>query len=199
MISHSHKFIFIWIPKTGGSSIERVLYEYGLQKYGPSGKRNRRVFRPVRQRKVKKLRRIREFREHWDGYFKFTFVRNPWDWLVSRYHSSRRRRLRYWAGKDEPFRRFVLDGGWRNRSFQQSFYDSIEFNGKIDVDFVGRTETIEADFAHICSKIGITAKLPHVNRNLARAADYKSYYDDNLKGAVASIFSKDIKTFGFKW
>jgi len=70
MINHKHKFIFLFLFKTGGTSIGRALQRAcGIQE------------------------KYQSFYIHYDDltedmlkeYFVFTFVRNPWDRLVSNY------------------------------------------------------------------------------------------------------------------
>ena len=69
MINHEHKFIFIHVPRTGGSSIEdQFNYREGREK--------------------NKHWTLYDWQNHLDKevfneYFKFTFVRNPWDRMVS--------------------------------------------------------------------------------------------------------------------
>ena len=80
MISHKHKFIFIHIPKTGGTSIERRFVPFaGHDEHEVSYKHDSAI-----QMKQK-------FSQEWKDYFKFSIVRNPWDWLVSRFFWSKQR------------------------------------------------------------------------------------------------------------
>ena len=76
MISHTHNFIFIHIPKTGGSSVDSVLKKYVrrfvLHEY----------LYPNVVHKAEK-------RNGFLNYFSFCFVRNPWDKIVSQYHFNR--------------------------------------------------------------------------------------------------------------
>ena len=72
LVSHSHKLVFVHIQKTGGQTVSKV-----LKKNIPD---------------ISRFRRKHEFAvqaagalEGWDEYFKFAFVRNPWDRLVSWY------------------------------------------------------------------------------------------------------------------
>ena len=81
ILSHKHKFIFICNGKTGTTSIEKQLMKYqegaeyevtvpGLYvgRHIPAA-----ALRPQLPPEI------------WDGYFKFGFVRNPYDWFVSVY------------------------------------------------------------------------------------------------------------------
>ena len=70
MISHNKQFIFIAIPKTGTTSILK----------GP--------FRELRECSeedffVKKHNHLSSYSTFVDSYFKFAFVRDPWDWVLS--------------------------------------------------------------------------------------------------------------------
>jgi Sulfotransferase family len=72
LVSHSHKLIFVHIQKTGGQTVSKVLKENISD--------------------ISRFRRKHEFAMHameelegWNEYFKFAFVRNPWDRLVSWY------------------------------------------------------------------------------------------------------------------
>lgn len=72
LVSHSHKLVFVHIQKTGGQTVSKVLKENVSD--------------------ISRFRRKHEFAMHameelegWNEYFKFAFVRNPWDRLVSWY------------------------------------------------------------------------------------------------------------------
>lgn len=83
IISHEHKFIFIHIGKTGGTSIEKVLCErldidFEDTKKNP---RNGHWWKHAWAREVRDLFGS----EIWEEYFTFAFVRNPYDMLLSLY------------------------------------------------------------------------------------------------------------------
>ena len=73
MINNKHNFIFIHIPKTAGTSIESV--------FGKCRAKHKTI--------KKTLRDIPQGKTHED-YFKFTFIRNPWDRIVSLYEYLKR-------------------------------------------------------------------------------------------------------------
>ena len=83
IISHEHKFIFIHIGKTGGTSVEKVLCErldidFENTKKNP---RNGHWWKHAWAREVRDLFGS----EIWEEYFTFAFVRNPYDMLLSLY------------------------------------------------------------------------------------------------------------------
>ena len=69
MVNHKHKFVFIHIPKTGGTSIESIFIDNANIK-DVNGKHD--MVSDIGSVFLKK-------------YFTFTFVRNPWDRMVSYY------------------------------------------------------------------------------------------------------------------
>lgn len=117
-------------------------------------------------------------------YFKFAFVRNPWDRCVSFYHFTRDRQLtrrtegyrgttfhEFIKSPSPPFTKgdklnFVLDNTWAKHSptlFNLYLYSHplenqvdwlLDKNGKMIVDFVGKVEKLQDDFDIVCDTIG---------------------------------------------
>lgn len=83
IISHEHKFIFIHIGKTGGTSIEKVLCEHlNIDfEYTKKNPKNGNWWKHAWAREMRDLFGS----ERWEEYFTFAFVRNPYDMLLSLY------------------------------------------------------------------------------------------------------------------
>ena len=146
-------------------------------------------------------------REFFDSLFKFAFVRNPWDLQVSSFHHIRRERPHYLGGHGNfaSFLRWKLDA---QRPYQYHLDTSIELQtdylidlrGAIVVDFVGRYERLEDDFAAICRRLAISSPpLPHRRRAVERRSDYRAYYDDETAELVAKWFAPDIERLGYRF
>ncbi|MBN86701.1 MAG: hypothetical protein CL885_04185, partial [Dehalococcoidia bacterium] len=71
MISHKHRFIFVHIPKTAGTSVTACL-------------------RPYCETYLKHHHILDVLPENHDSYYKFCVARNPWDRCVSRYFYLKR-------------------------------------------------------------------------------------------------------------
>ena len=133
-----------------------------------------------------------------NDYFKFAFVRNPWDRVVSWYNFSMYlsnlnnvEKERNTTGKD--FLSFIQEfkNIWGNEQQNQYIFTKC-------CDFIGRFENLQKDFNKICDKIGILKqKLPHKNKT--KHKHYTEYYDDETKSIVAEKFAKDIEYFGYKF
>ena len=192
MISHEHKCIFIHIPKCAGSSIEKSIVKKDWWRVNQTTKH-------MLADKAKKV-----YNEYWNDYFKFAFVRNPWEVEVSWYFW----RLRGWgcskrSTRGMSFEDFVIQFDitaatpWvPNTSL---FLDYLtDSSGAVMVDFIGRVENFQEDFDTVCDKIGIPRQeLPHTNKT--KHKHYTEYYDDETKEIVAEKYAQDIEYFGYKF
>ena len=199
MISHTKKFIFVHINKTGGTSVERKLKEF----------QHRLPYRDKHQFLTAHIKGPRnspsllsECREKPENYFKFTFVRNPWDKLVSNYFWRGSHLLQNKAWAKTSFKEWVMRKKGFNFKKCMARWNQVEWlcdkEGAIHVDFIGRFERLQKDFNVICTKLNIGPfKLPHVYKT--RHKHYSTYYDDETKDFVSHYFKKDIETLNYKF
>jgi hypothetical protein len=76
----------------------------------------------------------------------------------------------------------------------------IDLRGNLVVDFIGRYERLEDDFAEACRRIGIPAPaLPHRRQATDRSRDYRSYYDEATAALVAERFAADIALLDYRF
>lgn len=205
MIDDYKNFIFIHIPKNGGTSIEssfipdaidRDKYIYGKSHLQLDNKAH-----------LKICHLKMEYPSlNFDEYFKFTFVRNPWSRVVSSFfHTQKIHRgdLRSFLSLSDKFtfKEFVVS--LKNSEKPHPHYDDqfsfiINSNQQQCLDYIGRLETFQHDFDIICKKIGIPAqRLPHVNKT--KHTHYTEYYDNETKQIVAEKYAKDIEYFGYEF
>jgi len=215
LISHRHRFAFIHVPKTGGTSVARALWRHADHADGYWANRCLAVvgihvnhFAPLRSRKFRPhtsadiLRRNLP-RGTFESLFTFAFVRNPWDLLVSYYHflrdaaghdehtSHRRRR----AARLPDFEAYVRYEIGRDKISQTRMV--ADRSGRVIVDFLGRYESLAPDFAHACRRIGIDASLGRAN--MSARGDYRDYYTPRLAALVRDHYAEDIERFGYEF
>jgi hypothetical protein len=129
-ISHKHKAIFIHIPRTCGSSIEKALGIYGLKNDGVNTPCPEILFGITRKVYLQHLT-ILEIKDRinkgmFEEYFKFTFIRNPYDRIISEY---------FWSedAKKMNLREFLLDiiAPHRSRAMELyvARYNKFSFRG----------------------------------------------------------------------
>jgi hypothetical protein len=87
----------------------------------------------------------------------------------------------------------------RKRAYVENF-DLYSDGNKIILDFVGRYETLAADFASVLAKLGLAGEvaLPRANES-RREGDYRGYYDERTKALVAKWYEREIKRFGYEF
>tara|TARA_Y100001933_G_scaffold117815_2_gene117760 strand:- start:5103 stop:5753 length:651 start_codon:yes stop_codon:yes gene_type:complete len=212
-ISHKHKFIFTAIPKTGTTTIGNVLDRYVDVRYGkfgwsfPGMNRNQNNSHEDKTRHAKldevKKDLFADDIETFDSYFKFTFVRNPWDRCVSSWFYALKRAERGSGPHIDLVKKYKTFQSWVGEKLYKSAPDSCScwlFDSAENqiMDFIGRFENLQEDFNTICDKIGIPhQQLPH--RNKSKHTHYTEYYDDETKQIVAEKFAKDIEYFGYEY
>ena len=74
----------------------------------------------------------------------------------------------------------------------------MDKHGGIGVDFIGRYETFEDDYASVCAHMNID---PPCNKqvNASRHDHYSTYYDDYTRELVSRKFALDINMFGYSF
>jgi hypothetical protein len=192
MISHDYKFVFIHIPKTGGTSIEHSLIECGAKPY------NFKFGVEVHYDNISKSMA--------ESYFIFAFHRNPWDRFVSLW--------RFWMFEKRLKEKFNLpnDFEWFCKNFElirdevvpkieiPHFIQQCEINNQ--PDYVKpqwfEFDKINESFEQICDKIGLSHK-PLSFHNKTDHQHYKSYYNEELKEIVAQRYKKDIEYFKYEF
>ncbi len=155
----------------------------------------------------------------YDSYFKFAFVRDPWDRLVSCYldkfapddrPAPKIAKMRYKGAnlyKGMSFREFAegvceIPDEEASPHFRSQYIGlTAGVDGRLLPDFVGRFESLREDFAHVARKIGAPGlALPHLTPSLGRGGrHHRDFYDEALAQRVGERFRRDIELFGYSF
>ena len=187
MIIHDKKIIYIHINKCGGSSIESFFLGKAIGEH----------------------KTIRDFEDdlgnqELNNYFKFSFVRNPWDKMVSFYNFHKKYDVLDTSSGFNEFlstqlSKWIPNNGSKYSSSMRSTNQIdwlIDSHSQNRMDFVGRFENFQEDFNIVCDRIGVPSqKLPHKNKS--KHKHYSEYYNEDSIKIVGDRFSKDIKYFGY--
>ena len=211
IISKGRSYIFVHIPKTGGTSLALALEGRAMKDdimLGDTPKaRNRR-------RRLQGLASSGRLWKHStladiDGLvsgkeisemFTFTMVRNPWDRMVSYYHWLRAQSFAHAAvtlAKALPFEGFLSDPTTQEaqRRWPAARYMTDATGTERSSAYI-RLEHFDADAAPLFDHLGFEVRLPHENRS-DRGASYQSYYSPALRDIVAACCAEDIARFGY--
>lgn len=181
-----HRVIFVHVPKTAGVSIGAALFGVRSRHAPWFEYRNRDSIR-------------------FHSYFKFGFVRNPWDRAVSGYFHLKAKQFDWTQpilDRYPDFDSFVRGWltGWtasRFTSFLPQSYFLLNRREDLMVDLLGRFEKLEHDFGVIANQLGCHASLPTMNASEHQR--YTEYYTPASRDIVGRIYARDIQIFGYRF
>lgn len=203
--------LFVHIPKCAGSTVSSRLGEHFYQKEWDKQREklctiNGRWAQHWTYQEYLKVMSSKEI----DSMYKFCFVRNPWDRVVSEfvYVKSRGCQCKNKEQDSLSFDRFVKQkfpcSYGRHKIPQVDFI--IDENGKNRMDSVFRFEHFEKDFSSIVDRFSLK-KSKHLTKNfnttrgiLGRLKKpYWEYYSPRTRLMVESIYIKDIEYFNYEF
>ena len=204
IISHQHKFVFTAIPKTGTHSVRRALREHLGAEDGEQVGLFVQKRLPIAEIAAIghghiSLSQIRPFlgEEAFASYFKFAFVRNPFDRFVSYCAFVTREDRAFLRNPHEIMRYFLFkERPLDHLLFQHQHFFVTDENGALLTDAFGRVEQMQASYDAIAARLGLpTTALEKVNSS--PRADYRGYYDQELIDGVAELYRRDLDLFGY--
>lgn len=204
IISHKHQFIFFAVPKTGTHSIRQALRPH----LDPSDEEQVRLFeqRSFSQPELKAVGHghlsVEQVRpvlgaETFDRYFKFAFVRNPWDRFIS-YCAFISRTSGHFEQDPQGFMARMIHSPppLQHMLYQPQCALLTDDDGRLAMDFVGRVEHMERDYEHVCARLDLEPR-PLEQVNSSRHRPYAEYYNPQLRDLVGRKFRQDIEMFGY--
>jgi hypothetical protein len=200
IVSHALQAVFISNPKTGsrsiGAALEQFQDEPQLNELSLDGLYTRGHVPAYALRDILGP-------SAWQSYFKFAFVRNPWDWFVSQHFYNLQKHGRPYDANEQLSAQDILrtyrflqsyrGAPWVESACQNTFV--CDQRGKVLVDFLGHFENLNNDFAEIGSRIGFNIELPHVNVSAHRY--YRNYFNTKTREQVRQLYECDIKIFAY--
>lgn len=207
LVSETHKFLFVHIQKTAGTSITHYLKNAVPDVVN--------VLRPHDPLFFAEESMGLELK----NYYKIGFVRNPFDRLVSWYSMiiKNGKKLSESEKKSSPnynkiwqhvlcnsnsFDEFVLNcsnaqdrSGWRPFLYNQVDYLK-DCNGVVAADFIGRFESINEDTRLLFSTLKVANhSIPHINKS--EHNNYRKYYTSQTRKIVEQRFEHDLNFFSY--
>ena len=202
MISHELKCIFIHIPRTAGSSIERTLV--GKDWWTVESKTKHLI-----ASQAKKI-----YSEYWNDYFKFSFVRNPYSRMLSMTTFDKMRKIYY--GDTVSFTGIITDQHIneykklfghpiliehdyrfykREEVKNETHRENCVYGNILDepIDYIGKFETLKEDFKNICNTLGLRekelGKFGHSPHGHSLSVEAKSL--------VSELYDKDFLKYNY--
>lgn len=214
IISRARRFIFVHIPKTGGTALSLALEARAKKDDILIGDTPKARARRGRLQGVKSAGRLWKHSTLADiaglateseiaDFFTVTLVRNPWDRLVSYYHWLRGQAFAHPAvglAKTHDFSGFLNHGQTQTALRLWPYHAYMRDSKGIErASLFARLEHLGADLAPFEAHLGFRlTPLARANET-DRTRDWRGFYSDADAALVAEISAEDIARFGYRF
>ena len=193
VFDQTHKLIFIHVPKTAGTSLERFLGLFNKLQNGygvVNGKAQQHL--TLRQYQSK-------FGSTFNDYFVFTVVRHPYLRFMSDYNMLKRiLRISSVEKFLELVTRVVREKSYHKNLYYDHFMPQVDYlqnqNDTLDsVHHIGRFENLQKSINIL------KAKFPHLSKKNFPIKNPKSkcQLNDRQKKIIFNLYQKDFEKFGY--
>ena len=204
IFSHTHKFIFFAVPKTGTHAIREALRPHLGTGDWEQQVRYGKTAAPIPQIAALQhghisVRQLAPFvaATEFAASFKFAFVRHPFDRFISV--------CAFLARSDPSYQADAL--GWmkaaldRPRFMQRVLVISqssllLNNEAELGVDYVGRYESLQESFDDVCAQLGLASRALE-RRNASEHQDYRELMDSELTGRLSALYTDDFARFNY--
>ena len=217
ILSQSHNFIFVHVPKTAGTAMTSALEPFGV--YPP-----RTICKSLLRRlPIKESPDSVYLRKHetaagvrrklgedvFDRYHRFAVVRNPYDHAVSHYEFMKQFRIPKIAEKvanmsfSDYLRYRMKPPFWNDTFFARlpnQAYFLTDTSGNLLVHRLLRFETLADDFDKLVTDLGLgDVSLHRENETISRAdkRPWQSYYDGECVALANQLYAEDFRLLGY--
>ncbi len=215
IVNPTYGFIFVHVPKTGGTSVKDHLFSYE-QGTGICIQRTRdaeqlRANSGIALNKHSTAVQIRDAigRRQFDAYFKFSITRNPFSRTVSIYQFLKYN-FRLWPNSSimdtfETLEQFVTSRFFRRPGpggiFEPQSRWLTDEEGDTCLNFIGRYETLDMDMAYIREELKLPAPAPALGRKNVSKGYLSPPASDKLTQKVTCTilerYSDDFRLFSY--
>lgn len=203
------KAVFIRVPRTGGTSINKALRELGSRDFKRIDQVKYRFAQqgPASFSHMDYLRLVEEgfvSSSYDQNAFKFTIVRNPYSRMVSLFAYYKKFGDLHQKTSFETFCSLLTTDaideiGLYNVNGMSQCQPQSKWitNGKGELfpDYIGRFESLDDSFNFIAKKIGLKTALPNINAT--QHSPYQKYYNDESAEIVYNYYRQDFDLLGY--
>lgn len=183
--------IFIHVPKCAGTSIKKSLFRHKTHGHMPLWWYEQ------------------NFPEFYRNAFKFAFVRDPLDRAFSAYSylrtnesvardaMAREMVLRYESFDDFVKNWLCEENATRQIHFAPQWHFLCDSLGSLGMDFIGRQESIAADFSSVCQRLGLERNLQQRNVS-AKSEEQRPEFHRATIDRIHRVYERDYELLGYR-
>jgi hypothetical protein len=211
IVSTQHKFIFVHVPKTAGTSVKQYFNRYAseadtyvLEQSGGDMPASRaRTGLQKHSTAVQICNAVGS--EAFEEFFKFSVTRNPFERAVSTYRFLKFS-FRNWAkaaimDEFETFEEFVVSDFFRGPGPGSIFRPQVRWlvngEGKLCMDFICRIESLENDLAAVMEKLNLPVPTVAMGKVNVSGGDFSTIASELNSGIVVDAiqrrYARDFK------
>jgi hypothetical protein len=210
IISHGRKFIFVHIPKTGGTSLALALEGRAMKDDILIGDTPKAKQRKGRLKALTPAGRLWKHATLTDiegvvdpeDFFVVTLVRNPWDRVVSYYHWLQDQTFSHPAvglAQTLEFSAFLNHPVVTRSLFANPYASYVtDARGIERCQLFVRLEHLASDLAPLWTHLGFECQIGRENAS-RRQADFRTYYTDEDARHIQNVCGEDVKRFGYSY
>ena len=198
VICHNKRCIFIHIPKTAGTSIEQFIKDNNNNPIILLGVKNGRSMHHYSALEIKSL-----FPDIFSKYYKFSFVRNPYDRLLSEYYWCKIPNVGFKYGKTKLEFLYYVSNVIKQKSYFKNIFNDhfipqymfvYNTNNELLVNHLFKYENLDIAIEFIKKKININKSLDKLNKTNTE----KTEWSNIEKEIIYSLYEKDFLYFQYK-
>jgi len=202
VISYKNKFVFLHIPKTAGTSLEIVLEDESCSfKRCQWSKKPMGFNAPLNHLTLEQIQKSKVLSDdQLESFYKFTFVRNPWDRVISECFCGHIQPLfKGCVTIKDKIKKVCLQAkspsGYAGHC--RPYSDFIKHEN-LRMNFVGKFENLENDYTYLCAELNIDKK-NLVHKHKSHRKNYKAYFDNETRDLVEATYLEDIELFNYSY
>jgi len=155
--------------------------------------------------------------EKWQTYFKFTFVRNPYDKAISSYEFMKQKKFDANINHDvlnpectfthfyKYYFKYYMNNYTLYHSFQSQYVTIKNSASDIQIDYIAKYENINEEIINILNKLNIKNCTKHLHlideqfkSNSTQKSKITSYFTQETLEIINILFHEDFERFGYK-
>lgn len=175
-ISHSKKYIFIHIPKTGGTTIEHLFF---------NKHHNNSVHYPIQY-----------YSKYYD-YFIFTFVRNPYTYVISLFNYYSNGGNQTYQDKQIIPEKIDINNLFNNKNLVSYFKIQYYYTqNSPHINTIYRFENFDESILDLSKRLDIELTEEKIHKRITPYTDY--LLTPTFIDIISSLYDIDFVTFNYK-